>query len=284
MKIIMKTLQQDTKKVFRELGTCSRTFFYLLNREFGHPTEEAERAADPFAGGIMQHGHQCGMLWGATLAVGAEAYRRYGNGNQAIGQAVKATQNLVSSFANRTGTVNCREITKTDFFNKWQMMKYMFFRARACFKLAEKWAPEAVEAAVEGLAQEQSELPEHAMSCASEMAKKMGATEEESVIVAGLAGGLGLSGQGCGALGAAMWMRSLEWSRANPGESAFFNPEAKKILEAFRDATDSEMLCYKICGQRFETIDEHTQYIKSGGCEKLINRLAQAPPTPAPLH
>ena len=50
---------QDTNKVFRKLGTCSRTFFYLLNREFGYTRETEEHAADPFAGGIMQKGHQC---------------------------------------------------------------------------------------------------------------------------------------------------------------------------------------------------------------------------------
>ena len=66
---------KDGKKVFRKLGTCSRTFFYILNREFGHPRELEERASDVLAGGIMQKGHQCGMLWGASLAIGAEAYR-----------------------------------------------------------------------------------------------------------------------------------------------------------------------------------------------------------------
>jgi len=25
----------------------------------------------PLAGGIMQHGYQCGMIWGATLGAGA---------------------------------------------------------------------------------------------------------------------------------------------------------------------------------------------------------------------
>ena len=57
-----KTAHQDTKKIFLKLGTCSRTFFYILNRKFGYPSETEERAADPLAGGLMQTGHQCGML------------------------------------------------------------------------------------------------------------------------------------------------------------------------------------------------------------------------------
>ena len=58
----MKAKANDTKKLFRKLGSCSRTYFYILNREFGHTKEIEERAADPLAGGLMQTGHQCGML------------------------------------------------------------------------------------------------------------------------------------------------------------------------------------------------------------------------------
>ena len=55
-----KTDPKDAKKVFRKLGTCSRTFSFLLNREFGASKEIEECAADSLAGGIMQQGQQCG--------------------------------------------------------------------------------------------------------------------------------------------------------------------------------------------------------------------------------
>ena len=44
------------KRAFIKNGTCSRTFFFLLNREFGHLKEDEERAIDPLAGGILQQG------------------------------------------------------------------------------------------------------------------------------------------------------------------------------------------------------------------------------------
>ena len=109
---------KDGRKVFRKLGTCSRTFFHILNREFGHPRELEERASDVLAGGIMQKGHQCGMLWGASLAIGAEAYRSNENKNHAINMAVKATQNVLASFLQREHTISCRKITRCDFSNK----------------------------------------------------------------------------------------------------------------------------------------------------------------------
>ena len=45
----------------------------VVDRSFDQPSELEEHAAGPLAGGIMQHGYQCGMIWGATLAAGAQA-------------------------------------------------------------------------------------------------------------------------------------------------------------------------------------------------------------------
>ena len=67
---------QDAKAVFRKCGTCSQTFAHLLNRDFGHTLENEERALDPLAGGIANQGYQCGMVWGAALAIGGESHRQ----------------------------------------------------------------------------------------------------------------------------------------------------------------------------------------------------------------
>lgn len=269
----METIHQkpnDAKKVFWKLGTCSRTFFFLLDRAFGHNMETEERAADPLAGGILRLGHQCGMLWGAALAVGAEAYRRCNDPDKAVGLAVKATQNLVNFFTDRTDTVDCRDITGTDFNQPLQMLRYMIFRAKGCFNLAEDWAPEAIDAAERGLSVDPTDLPERPLSCASEVVRRMGGSEEEATMVAGLAGGLGLSGHGCGALGAAVWMNSLAWARENPEKTPYDNPAAKKTLAAFQEATGGELRCRELCGRRFETVEEHTMFIENGGCGKLM--------------
>lgn len=268
---------KDGKKVFRKLGTCSRTFFHILNREFKHPKELEERAADSLAGGIMQQGHQCGMLWGASLAVGAEAYRRCKSQDQAIRIAMYATQKLMASFTQREQTINCSEITKCDFSNTWSFAKYMFSgRFLHCFNLAEKWAPEAVKSAVEGLTAKETNLTGTCINCASEVVKKLGGTDEEMVMVAGFAGGLGLSGSGCGALSAAIWMKSLEWCRKVEKKSSLKNPNSKKVLDTFYQASHSKILCSEITGRHFYNLDEHSTYIENGGCAQLINTLANA--------
>jgi len=275
------TTKNDAKKVFKECGTCSRTFAHLLNREFGSTKETEERALDPLAGGIMQKGQQCGMIWGATLAVGAESYRKHSGSRQAIPAAIIATQNVMNSFTNRTDTLSCREITGCDLDSFFGMAKFMIKSTASglenskCFDLAEKWAPEAIESAKEGLSSEQI-LPLQSTNCASLVANKMGASDEEMTMVAGFAGGLGLSGNGCGALSAAIWMKTLTWVREHPGKSAYKNSEAKNILKNFYKATDSEILCHKICREQFKSIEDHSEFIKKGGCRDLIEALAHS--------
>jgi len=256
--------------------------FHLLNHEFDHPKENEGKASDLLAGGIVQKGHQCGMLWGGALAAGAESYRRYSDQSEAIASAITASQYLVESFVNRTKSANCRDISRVDWESKLDLTIYMVktimqgFIYSPCFNLIVKWTPEAIQAAKQGL----SANPVHGqpcVSCASEVVKKMGGSDEEAVMVAGFAGGIGLSGNACGVLSAVIWYKMLEWGKKHPGKttSYFNNPDAKKILRAFYIQTDSEMLCKTITGTEFKTIDEHSEFVKSGGCRILIDSMAR---------
>jgi len=288
---------EDAKKLFITKGPCSSAFLYILNRAFDNSLESEERAAEPLAGGIMLQGYQCGMLWGAALAAGAESFRRCEDKSQAVEMAIIATQNIVESFKNRTNTVECSDITNADWSSKLSFAKYFVSgKIVSCFKLADKWAAEAIESASEGISIAQnkfannnlqgkqskeiiegkSKVKQTTVSCASEVAKKMGATDEEMVMVAGFAGGLGLCGNACGALSAAIWMHTLTIHKQPNAKSSLSNPQAKSALNAFYSVTDHEMLCQEITGKTFKTPEEHTQYIQNGGCEKLINALAES--------
>lgn len=270
-----EVLVKDVKQVFRKLGTCSRTFFYLLNREFGTSLEAEERASDLLAGGIMKKGYQCGMLWGASLAVGAEAYKVCAHRSQAIAVSIEATKILMDSFETHESTTQCREITKCNFESRLSFAKYMISgRFLHCFQLAEDWAPEAVNKAKKAIQDKPFDF-QHAISCATEVAKKMGASEKEMVMVAGFAGGLGLSGSGCGALSAALWMNALSWCREHKAGSGNEDPKAEELMRAFKVFTDEEYLCQDISQTQFNSVKEHTEYVKNGGCRELIEELSE---------
>jgi len=276
----MKLQPKQARKIFWKQGACSSSLFHILNLEFDHPYEEGVCAAGSLAGGIMQLGFQCGMLWGSALAIGAESYRRYGeNPNRAITVTITATQRVMESFKNRTNSHDCLDITDCDWTNKLSVAKYMLTgKFLSCFRLIEKWAPEAIQVVEESLAVQPVIDLDKTISCATEVARKMGASEEQSLTVAGFAGGLGLSGNACGALAAALWIKSLDRKRSSEklclGD--MFNPEAKKTLEAFQKKTEHTYLCSELTGKRFRTIDEHTEFIRNGGCAELIQLLASS--------
>jgi len=275
--------QNDAKDVFKKCGTCSRTFAHILNREFGHPKVDEERAMNPLAGGIMNHGHQCGMIWGAALAVGAESYRKHENNDKAVAIAVTATQDVIASFIKESGATNCKDIIGYDLTSFFGMTKFMLkttlkgMQKSFCFNLAEDWAPEAIKVATEGLSKTVN-IEERPLNCASQVVRKMGGNDEEATMVAGFAGGLGLSGAACGALSAAIWKKMLDWCRDNPEKDPpfFNNKTAKKMLKAFNEATDNKMLCSEICGKNFKNLEDHTEYIKNGGCQSIIDVLASS--------
>lgn len=263
-----------TKRTFFKQGTCSRTFFHILNREYGSPRPTHENALDPLAGGIAQQGYQCGMLWGAAMGAGAESYRRFKNPGVAVGMAILATQKIQESFIEHAKSADCMDITNTDWNKKFSILKFLITgKMVTCFKLAGRWAPAALQAAEEGLAKDQSELPEKSVSCASEVIRQLGGSEEEAVMVAGFAGGLGLSGNGCGALAAAIWQSTHTRVKNNDYNYSLTDPEIEKIFTAFYSVTDYEMECSQICGRKFASIADHTEFLRNGGCRKLIEAL-----------
>lgn len=284
MTAINKTEKEklNPRTTFWKCGACSHAMFHLLNHEFGHIKEDEEKASDLLAGGIAQKGYQCGMLWGAALAAGAESSRRYKDVNEATSSAILVSKELVQSFINRTKTPDCRDISRVDWESRLQMYIYMVktvmrgFIFSPCFNLIVKWTPEATDAAYRAFTERPSLKGETTLSCASEVVRKMGGNEEEAIMVAGFAGGIGLSGNACGALSAAIWYKMLKQSRTNPSKAITFfnNPDVKQVFRIFYMQTDSEMLCSKICGKQIKSVEEHTEYLKSGGCSKIIDALS----------
>lgn len=273
---------EDTRDIFKKCGACSHTFFYILNREYGYPKPNEEYASDPLAGGLML-GHQCGMLWGSALAVGAESFRRNNDRSTAIASSVIATRHIMKSFNARAGSVICCDITGVNLKSKLgiarMMVKILFqggMRNSTCFRLADKWAPEAIQSATEGLSALPADIPRPCMNCASEVVRRKGGSNEEMVMVSGFAGGMGLAGFACGALGAAIWMDSLAWCRENPDKSAFEygRKRSSMIMEVFNNTTSKEILCEKITGKSFASIRDHSDFIREGGCEKVISALS----------
>ena len=262
-------------RTFLKVGTCSEALCNVLDRAFDHPLKLEEHAAMPFAGGIMQHGYQCGLIWGATLAAGAQAYRLLGPGPQAETEAIIAAQRLVDSFRARNNNINCLDLTDTEWQKSMQVLRYFIKGGLIrCFRMAARYAPVAFSEINTALSEKHIEAPSPPVSCAAMLAQKMGVSDMHTIMAAGFAGGIGLSGGACGALGAAIWIIGMNSSKEGVGKIEFKSPRAIDAIDRFMKCTDFEFECSEIVGRRFENIDDHAGYLRDGGCSKIIEVLA----------
>ncbi len=269
-----------TVRTFLKVGTCSEALFNVLDHAYDHSLELEEHASLPLAGGIMQHGYQCGMIWGAALAAGAQAYRLFGPGPQAETRAIIATQRIVESFRAQNNNINCHEITGIDKSSStMKMITYFLIKGGSigCFRMAARYAPVAFREINTALSEENIEAPSAPVSCAAMLAQKMGLSDMHTVMAAGLAGGIGLCGGACGALGAAIWIIGMNTSEDGGGKINYFNnPGAADAIDIFTKCTDYEFECSEIVGRKFENVGDHADYLRNGGCSKIIDVLARS--------
>ena len=252
----------------------------VVDRSYDHPMKPEERAAAPLAGGIVMHGYQCGMLWGAALAAGAQAYRELGPGPKAETAALTTAQRLVNSFRAQTkGEINCSEITEMNWQEINQVLPILKFFVKGgpvgCFLMAARYARDAFEQIDATLSDHHFEAPFSPVSCAAVLARKMGASDLHATMAAGFAGGIGLSGGGCGALGAAIWIQNIRSSGEEGGSFGFENPQAQATIERFLESSDYEFECAEIVGRKFEDTADHAEYLHAGGCSGILEALAE---------
>lgn len=268
-----------TIRTFVTTGGCADALHTVLNRAFAHPEADEQRAAGPLAGGLMQHGYQCGMIWGSTLAAGAEAFRRHGAGPLAQTKAILAARMLVEAFRlHNQGHADCYEITELNQASTTrQLVTYFLLKGGTvgCFRRAAEFAPSAFKAINAALATEDVEVPAMPVSCAAVLARKMGASDRHATMAAGLAGGIGLCGGACGALGAAIWLQGLSRLRDHGGKVEYKSAAALETVERFVRCADYEFECPRIVGRRFAGVADHASYLRDGGCAELLDVLAQ---------
>lgn len=242
-----------------------------MDRAFDGGLEREAHGATPLAGGIARLGAQCGMVWGTVLAAGAEAHRRLGAGPRAEAAAIGAARRLVDRFRTQNGAVDCFELTATDFTRRGDLWRYVLSgKPIACFRMAARYAPLGFAEARAALGGPVPDVPDGPVSCAAILARKIGATDLHVVMAAGLGAGIGLSGGGCGALGAAVWLDGTRRGGDFEAQAA----AAGRIVERFRSASGDRFECADIVGRRFVDVADHAAFVRGGGCAGLLEALA----------
>jgi hypothetical protein len=225
----------------------------------------------------MQHGYQCGMTWGAALAAGAQAYRLFGPGTQAETAAIIAAQGLAGSFRALNKGINCFDVTGLDKSSSaMQMSVYFLLKGGIinCFRMAARYAPAAFCEINTTFSEEHIDAPAPPVSCAAMLARQMGVSDMHTVMAAGFAGGIGLSGSGCGALGAAIWIIGMNCIEEGDGKIDLQMPQGTDMIDRFAKCTGGKFRCSEIVGRKFENVGDHADYLRDGGCSEIIGVLA----------
>ncbi len=268
----IKTMK--TVRTFMKTGSCAEGIMNVLNRAMDNPMEIEEHGVMPLAGGVAQQGYQCGLLWGASLAAGAQSFKQHGPGQKAEAAALTASQRVVERFDADNGEINCLELTDTDWKKKSHILKnFLKGGPITCLRLTARTAPIALEEIESALAQETEERTCCPGNCAAKLARKMGASDKHAAMAAGFAGGIGLSGGACGALGAAIWLVSMNCAENGRGYNTM-NARAGELIVKFLESSDYEFECSEIVGRKFESIDDHGAHVINGGCAEIIEALA----------
>jgi hypothetical protein len=142
-----------------------------------------------------------------------------------------------------------------------------------CIRMAAKYARLAYNDINTVLAEKYPAVNSYPASCSAILTQKLGAIDKHIIMAAGYAGGIGLCGGGCGALGAALWVIDMRSAEEHDGKVNFNDPKAAELIERFLKSTNYEFECAKITGRRFTNIDEHAEYIRGGGCREILDAL-----------
>lgn len=254
----------------------------MLDRAFKNPLEIEEQATLPFVGGIRQYGYQCGQVWGAALAAGAKVHQEKGAGAESQTRVILAAQKITNTFRNENGEVNCQEITSLHKESTtFDMVKYFLLKGGSisCFRMASNYAPKAYDDIEETLAEDLIDVPQLPLACTAKLAKQMDAEDRHQTMSASLAGGIGLSGEACGALGTALWIKAMQKLRENPDIDLWkdpdFSAEFEVMVEKFLAASNYEFECANIVGRKFDSPQDHAEFIQGGGCAGILDALAK---------
>lgn len=249
----------------------------VLNNAFNDPHSDEEVAATYLAGGLVQRGYQCGMIWGASLAAGAKAFKEHGAGIEAESKTIQTSKQLVEDFRRTTKHINCCDISKTDYKTssfKLFIRFFLFAGAIKCILIAFRYARKALKTILGHIPGASSEDLSAPICCTSLLAEKMKESDLHKTMVSGLAGGIGLCGGGCGALGVAIWFNELKNLKNDQSTMDFKDPVKLKIIEDFKLVTSGEFECSKIVGRKFKDIKDHAKFIQQGGCKDILEILS----------
>ena len=230
----------------------------------------------------MQRGHQCGMLWGADAGGGSRSFpppRRTATGPSARPWPPPSAWS--SHSRRRTGSVNCRDITGCDLAEPFGSSKYFLtgqvLHAASVSKA--KWAPEAIgRRGKDWTAPDADPSPGQRSAALPRSPGKWAPAMKSMVMVAGFGRRHRLERRRLRRPGRGDLDEHPGLVPGAPREKRglFKDPEAKKYIAGIHGRPAAKSSAIKYAGGVSKRRGEHTEFIKNGGCDKLVQVLARS--------
>ena len=283
-----------TREMLRRFS-CSETMLTLLNAAAGIELKELEEASDPLCAGLLaEMDGACGALWGAALAAGVRARARIPDSDTARRATLEAARKVVAAHIRAGRPMNCADITG---MSRWSLAGFIRRgNLGGCAALLADMAPvfhDVIDAELREGDRKATSVAEgaplHCRNCAVEAFDRVcGAiglpADGMGTVAAGFAGGLGLSGNVCGALASSILAVTLKYfmERNKPKHSLVRSElqglwigtgwmiPAQEVSREFRGRFGSR-LCSKVSGERFAGPEALSAFLATGGCGEVLN-------------
>jgi hypothetical protein len=185
----------------------------------------------------------------------------------------------VEAFRIQNDAVDCYDITELDKSSSTtKMIIYFLVKGGTvgCARRVSRYARVAAGHVDAVLSSDDTAIPPLPVSCSAMVARMAGMSDMHAVMASGFAGGIGLSGGGCGALGAAIWIRGLNRLKAGAQKLKYQAASDMETVEEFLKCSDYEFECSTIVGRKFDSVADHAGHLCNGGCAKIIAAMATA--------
>jgi hypothetical protein len=282
-----------TRQMLRRFS-CYEPTLTILNTAAGLGWKELEEASDPLCVGLVaEMDGACGVLWGAALAAGVRARERIKDPAAAREATLAAACRVVQAYRHAGHPMNCAEITG---MGAWDFARYMLKgNLGVCSRLLSGLTPgfhDLIDRTIDGHRRQGAAAP--CRNCAVEAFERVSGAigfpvDGTSVVAAGFAGGLGLSGNACGALAAAILALSMKYftGRNRPKHSMIrsdlqglfvgigWMKPSMEVARQFRIRFPGRT-CASIAGRAFASSRDLSAHLGAGRCEPVLEAVVSA--------
>jgi hypothetical protein len=284
--------KRSMKRTMFKHFSCAESMLNLFNMASGIEQQDAEQAIDPLNAGILlEMDGGCGIIWGAVMAAGIRAAKRFEKKEDACSAALHASIEIMSAYVSSGVPMDCNRILDMD---RWNFFSYLAKgKMNVCLSIAEKWAPQFDEIIDKSLDDFKPKQMQKCINCSVNAFNSVGkgiglALSRETPWVAGFAGGIGLQGSTCAAISSAVFAMNLQYFRLRDksphsaprsmiqgmGIGVGWMKPSKLLVSSFKDKFHSKY-CRELTGKTFKGLNDFNNHIKSGKCENIISGVSQ---------